>query len=77
MYHPYGTPRWSEGTLPTDYTFTGQRNEAGLGLMHYGARFYSPRLGRFVSADSIVPEPGNPQAFNRFSYVLGNPMFVA
>jgi RHS repeat-associated protein len=74
VYYPYGTPRWSQGTLPTDYTFTGQRDEAGLGLMHYGARFYSPRLGRFVSADSIVPQPGNPQALNRYSYVLGNPV---
>ena len=62
LYHPYGSPRWSQGTLPTDYTFTGQRDEAGLGLMHYGARFYSPRLGRFVSADSIVPEHGDRQA---------------
>jgi hypothetical protein len=31
-------------------------------------------LGRFVSADSIVPGAGNPQAFNRYSYVLGNPL---
>jgi hypothetical protein len=41
LYHPYGTVRHAEGTLPTDYTFTGQRNEASIGLMHYGARFYS------------------------------------
>jgi RHS repeat-associated protein len=74
LYHPYGSPRWSQGTLPTDYTFTGQRNEAGIGLMHYGARFYSPRLGRFVSADTIVPEPGEPQALNRYSYVHNSPL---
>jgi RHS repeat-associated protein len=74
LYHPYGEVRWSEGTLPTDYGFTGQRLEAGLGLMHYGARFYSLRLGRFVSADSILPEPGEPQALNRYSYVLDNPL---
>jgi hypothetical protein len=42
--------------------------------MHYGARFYSPRLGRFISADSIVPEPGNPQALNRYTYVYNNPL---
>jgi hypothetical protein len=42
--------------------------------MHYGARFYSPRLGRFVSADSIVPQPGEPQALNRYSYVYNNPV---
>jgi RHS repeat-associated protein len=74
LYHPYGTPRWSQGTLPTDYTFTGQRLDGGIGLMHYGARFYSPRLGRFVSADSIVPEPGDPQDFNRYAYVRNNPL---
>ena len=74
-YLPYGGLRLGDAsTLPTDYTFTGQRDEAGLGLMHYGARFYSPRLGRFVSADSIVPEPGEPQALNRFAYVINNPV---
>jgi RHS repeat-associated protein len=74
LYHPYGSPRWSQGTLPTDYGFTGQRLEAGLGLMDYGARFYSPKLGRFISPDPIVPKPGDPQALNRYSYVLNNPM---
>ncbi|MER3448194.1 MAG: hypothetical protein C4291_15860, partial [Candidatus Dadabacteria bacterium] len=37
-------------------------------------RFYDPLLGRFLSADSIVPGAGNPQAFNRYSYVLNNPL---
>ena len=30
-------------------------------------------LGRFLSPDPIVPEPGNPQALNRYSYVYNNP----
>ena len=47
---------------------------AGLGIYDYGARFYSPKLGRFLSADSIVPGVANPQALNRYSYVLGNPI---
>jgi hypothetical protein len=42
--------------------------------MHYGARFYNPRLGRFVSADSIVPQPGEPQALNRYAYAANNPV---
>jgi hypothetical protein len=42
--------------------------------MYYRARFYHPALGRFVSADTIVPEPGNPQDFNRYSYVQNNPI---
>jgi RHS repeat-associated protein len=44
------------------------------GLMDYRARFFSPHLGRFLQPDSIVPEPLNPQALNRYSYVLGNPI---
>jgi hypothetical protein len=42
--------------------------------MYYRARFYHPALGRFVSADTIVPGAGNPQNFSRYSYVLNNPL---
>jgi hypothetical protein len=31
-------------------------------------------LGRFVSADTIVPDPANPQSLNRYSYVYDNPL---
>ena len=30
-------------------------------------------LGRFIQPDTIVPEPGNPQALNRYSYVANRP----
>jgi hypothetical protein len=40
--------------------------------MYYRARFYHPALGRFVSADTIVPDPANPQNFNRYIYVGNN-----
>jgi RHS repeat-associated protein len=58
----------------TDKLFTGQRQIAELGIYHYGARFYSPKLGRFLSADTITPNPANPQNLNRFSYVTNNPL---
>ena len=72
-YYPYGETRLTTGTMNTDKLFTGQREITGLGIYHYGSRFYSPKLGRFLSADSIVPNPANPQAFNRYSYVFNNP----
>jgi hypothetical protein len=31
-------------------------------------------LGRFISADPIVPETYNPQALNRYSYVVNRPL---
>jgi RHS repeat-associated protein len=47
---------------------------AGLGIYHYGARFYSPYINRFLSADTIVPSYANPQSLNRYSYVNNNPL---
>ena len=71
-YLPFGEPRWQSGQGVTDFTFTAQRDD-NFGLMDYNARYYSSRLGRFVSPDSIVPDGGNPQAWNRYSYVENNP----
>ncbi|HXQ38714.1 MAG TPA: RHS repeat-associated core domain-containing protein, partial [Anaerolineales bacterium] len=48
-YYPFGETRLTTGTIFTDKLFTGQREMAGLGIYHYGARFYSPKLGRFLS----------------------------
>jgi len=75
-HYPYGEERWrwpQEGTFPIDYRFTGQRSDSGLGLYFMGARQYDPALGRWISADTIVPNPMNPQAFNRYGYVYNNP----
>ena len=72
-YTPYGETRGSE-TVDVPYQFTGQRNEASIGLYHYGARWYDPALGRFIQADTIVPQPEDPQSLNRYSYVLNNPL---
>jgi RHS repeat-associated protein len=73
LYHPYGTVRWNEGTLPTDFGFTGQRHD-GTGLIFMHARYCHAALGRFASADSMVPSPENPQSLNRYSYVLNSPL---
>ncbi len=73
-YYPFGTVRTTSGTLPTDYTFTGQKLDASTGLMYYGARYYDAAIGRFAQPDSIVPNPYNPQSLNRYSYVYNNPV---
>ena len=72
-FYPYGGVRSGSGTLPTAKGFTGQLADA-TGLMYFNARYYSQTLGRFVSADTIVPEPGDPQAFNRYAFVFNNPL---
>ncbi|MBU1492774.1 MAG: RHS repeat-associated core domain-containing protein, partial [Actinobacteria bacterium] len=72
-YYPYGDPRGTPGTLPSDHTYTGQIDDPG-DLMYYRARYYQPELGRFTQPDSIIPGPGNGQDYNRYMYVRGNPV---
>ncbi len=78
MYKARGENRYTYLTTSTTFRFTGQRQESGLGgadgLYFYGARWYDPALGRFAQADTIVPGAGNPQALNRYSYSLSNPL---
>ncbi len=55
-YKPFGEVWYpTDPSMQTDYRFTGQRLEKDLGLYDFGARFYDPKLGRFVQADTIVP----------------------
>jgi RHS repeat-associated protein len=71
LYDAWGNVR-SGGGLPTDIAFTGQRSDTGL--MYFKARYYDGAVGRFVSADTIVPDGHNPQQFNRYAYGLNNPV---
>ena len=75
-YQPYGEFSVTSATKGdgTDYLFTGQLFDKSTNLYYYGARYYDPELGRFTQADTIVPQPGDPQAFNRYSYCRNNPI---
>ncbi len=74
-YYPWGNLRGSsEPTVPTDVGYTGQRLDVSTELMFYNARYYDPLTGRFTAADTIVPDPANPQHLNRYSYVSNNPI---
>ncbi len=89
LYKALGEVRFSAGSLPTNYTYTGQRSEMeDIGLMFYNAcwpRFlrpraeregYDPELGRFAQADTTVPGAGNAGAYDRYAYVLNNPIMM-
>jgi RHS repeat-associated protein len=73
-YLPFGGLRDTSRIAETDFAFTGQRNLSSVGLMDYNARWYSPSLKRFISPDSLVAQPSNPQALNRYAYVTNNPL---
>lgn len=76
-YHPFGETRSDDGTvinLKLKHKYTGQEMDKETGLYNYNARIYDPGLGRFLTPDSIVSDPSNPQSLNRYAYVMNNPM---
>src|SRR6185295_19735694 len=44
------------------------------GLVNMNGRIYDPVLGRFLSPDPNVQFVGDLQSYNRYSYVLNNPL---
>ena len=73
-YYPFGGTRLNQGSVNVKHKYTGQEEDSETGLYFYNARYYDPQLARFISADSIVQEPDDPQSFNRYSYTRNNPL---
>jgi RHS repeat-associated protein len=73
-YQPFGEIAVSNGNSPLHHKYTGQEHDSETGLYFYNARYYDPHLGRFITADSIVPSAGDPQSLNRYAYVRNNPI---
>ncbi len=72
-YKAWGQTRYTYGTTPTQRRYTGQL-EAEASLYFYNARWYDSALGRFAQADTVIPAPGNPLAWDRYAYVFNNPV---
>jgi RHS repeat-associated protein len=75
-YYPYGEVRTDSGSLnpPLPYKFTGKELDSETGLYYFGARYYDAAQGRFMTPDTIVQSPGNPQTLNRYAYAGNNPL---
>ena len=58
-YYPWGNTRFTSGTTPTTYKFTGQRKEDYIKLYWYGSRWYDSYLNRWIQPDVIIPSDGN------------------
>jgi len=73
-YFPFGETKEVPPVEEVQYKFTGQEYDPETGLYYYGARYYDPVIGRFVSADIYIPYPLDSQSFNRYTYVRNNPI---
>ena len=74
-FTPWGEVRAPSGTMQTMYSYTGlYSNVSDFGLLFYNARWYDPYLNQFTQPDSIIPQPYDPQSWNRYEYALDNPV---
>ena len=73
-YSAFGEMRYLNGETVTDLLYTGQKLDSYINLYWYSSRWYDPYLNRFLSPDSIIPDPGNTGAYDRYAYVENNPL---
>ncbi len=74
-YAPFGETYAQSGT--SDLSYTDQNQDTISGLYDFPARRYSPVQGRWISPDpsgTNAVVAGNPQSWNRYVYVLGDPL---
>ena len=71
---PCGEYRVTPTSDLTDKGFTGHAQNDEVALIYMRARYYVPGVGRFASADTIVPDPSSSDSYNRYAYAAGNPV---
>jgi RHS repeat-associated protein len=75
-FDPFGTVVNSVGTTANPFKYVGRYGvmDEGNGLAYIRARYYSPRLGRFVTKDPVTGKESDSQSLNRYIYALNNPV---
>ncbi|RLA44773.1 MAG: hypothetical protein DRR06_08895 [Gammaproteobacteria bacterium] len=68
-----GTGAQVESPWDEKQWFTGKIEETGVGIQYFGARWYEPELGRFLSPDPVQFTESNIFSFNRYAYASNNP----
>jgi len=70
----------SQQSTPTNHLYTDQIKDPETDLYYYNARYYDPRIGLFISADTIPDKftadniNNLKSRLNRYSYVNNNPI---
>lgn len=87
-YDPFGKRRFTDGDYDpngslivdtnaahtTDRGFTGHEHLDDVGIVHMNGRTFDPLIGRFMQADPLIQDPDELQNYDRYSYVLNNPL---
>ncbi len=73
-YRPFGEIDKLEGDDTVPQKFTGKEWDDSLQLYYFGARYYDPALGRFITQDDQLGAPlGHHDALHRYCYTTNDP----
>ncbi|WP_431610887.1 RHS repeat-associated core domain-containing protein [Chryseobacterium sp. 'Rf worker isolate 10'] len=64
----------SSASLLIDRGYTGHEHFMKVGVIHMNGRLYDPLLRRFLNADENIQDPTNTQNYNKYGYVMNNPL---
>ena len=74
-YDAFGTDIATSGAgTPNAYRFTGEQQDAALGMYYLRARYYQPGSGRFWMRDTWGLDQQHPREWNRYVYVAADPV---
>jgi len=73
-YDAFGAVRSQTGGAGNSFTFTREQMDDEIDLMFLRARYYDPRVGRFVNRDSFAGYRTSIQSMNRYAYARNNPV---
>jgi RHS repeat-associated protein len=76
-YAAFGEVRNHTGSAGQSFTFTGEQVDDDLGLVYLRARYYGPKMGRFISKDRFAGFDEDMQSLNRYAYARSNPVMLA
>jgi RHS repeat-associated protein len=71
MTNPTQTPVLA---APTKVGFTGHQMEDDVQLINMKGRMFDPKIARFLTPDPFVAVPPRGNAYDRYAYVLNNPL---
>ena len=60
-----------------DRGYTSHEHFTEVGIIHMNGRLYDPLLRRFLNADEFIQDPQNTQVYNKYAYVVNNPLLYA
>ncbi|MFA9463426.1 MAG: RHS repeat-associated core domain-containing protein [Velocimicrobium sp.] len=76
-YDEWGNILYSKETVSNPFKYTCEVYDQETGLYYLNARYYDPKLGRFINEDTYEGQINNPLSLNGYSYCSNNPLIYS